>query len=469
MDTSCQAARQRHGLRLALAAILVLAGAPVGAAEWKFDVLHLKNGNSRRGLLIEETREEVRFQCVHQSAGQRTWVFHPAPFHRDQIKAIVRLEPQEREQLAAKLRNLKASDPNGEEWQRRMNELQLVPIARDREFNGGLRFEAEHFVLDSNANEQIVRRAAIRLEDIYAAYSSYLPPRRVKPRPTRILLIESVAEYQKWLQKNRVNIFNVAFFDRKANLIVCVSDLNKMGEDLAAFQRDATQLRTELNKMEAILDRLFGKGMGPVAQRQQIAGPRLRLVQLERYNEGVFNQITQRLFHTLYHEAFHAYLDNFVYDPEQTEVPRWLNEGLAQIFESAIVEAGELRVGHADPARLKWARDALKKEHLWVPLAELLKARPEQYLALHGSDAKQSGDRYYLTAWALAFYLTFDRNLLGSDRLDHYVVQSKRGSNPLEAFAELVDQPLPQFEKDFRHFMTNLQPDGTVKVVANPR
>jgi len=33
-------------------------------------------------------------------------------------------------------------------------------------------------------------------------------------------------------------------------------------------------------------------------------------------------------------------------------VPLWLDEGLAQIFETALVEAGELRVGHAERSRL---------------------------------------------------------------------------------------------------------------------
>src|SRR6516225_9397706 len=57
-------------------------------------------------------------------------------------------------------------------------------------------------------------------------------------------------------------------------------------------------------------------------------------------NDGLFKEATRHLFQTLYHEAFHAYLVNFVYPPEDGEAPRWLNEGLAQIFETAIVEAG---------------------------------------------------------------------------------------------------------------------------------
>ena len=41
-------------------------------------------------------------------------------------------------------------------------------------------------------------------------------------------------------------------------------------------------------------------------------------------------------------------------------MPRWLNEGLAQIFETAIIEAGELRVGHADAERLARVKEEIR-------------------------------------------------------------------------------------------------------------
>ena len=86
------------------------------------------------------------------------------------------------------------------------------------------------------------------------------------------------------------------------------------------------------------------------------------------------------------------------------KVPRWLNEGLAQIFESAVAEAGELRVGQADPARLARVKRALqqtRKPDCLVSVADLLKARPRDFVVAHAS-GKQVADRHYLAAWALA-------------------------------------------------------------------
>jgi hypothetical protein len=102
-----------------------------------------------------------------------------------------------------------------------------------------------------------------------------------------------------------------------------------------------------------------------------------------------------------------------VYPRSEGEVPRWLNEGLAQIFESAIFEAGELRVGRADPKRVAALREMKKNE---LPLVELLRSGPKQFQVEHAGDREVS-DRHYLTSWALAYYLTFDRKILGTKAL----------------------------------------------------
>jgi hypothetical protein len=160
----------------------------------------------------------------------------------------------------------------------------------------------------------------------------------------------------------------------------------------------------------------------------------------------------------LYHEAFHAYLAGFVYPPRGRAVPRWLNEGLAQIFETAILEAGELRVGHADPEWLKHVKEAVRKNQL-VPVADLLKADSDKFLVGHASQ-QQASDGYYLGSWALAFYLTFDQRKLGTLELDEFVRSTRNGVEPQDAFCKLVGEPLPRFEESFHRYLRNLRADG---------
>ena len=161
------------------------------------------------------------------------------------------------------------------------------------------------------------------------------------------------------------------------------------------------------------------------------------------------------MFRRLYHEAFHAYLNTFVYPPDEGEMPRWFNEGLAQIFEESIFEVGELRTGHAEKEQVDAIRQAIIRNTL-PSVADILGSGPRQFQVAHTSE-KQKADRFYVASWGLAHYLTFDRHVLGTKAMDDYVASLKRGTDPVEAFTTLVGKPLPAFEKDFVEYLTHLR------------
>jgi hypothetical protein len=461
MGTPCSPKTSAGRLRWAGWAALALTLAPALAAQppgddgWKFDVLRLKNGKTFPGLLVGETPTEVRFQCVRRSPGLPTVVI-ATTFPRSEVESIDELTSREREQLAARLQAL---DPTGKGEALRMGHLELKPAPWGRDGRQeGLAYTSVHFVLVSNACEAIVRRAAVRLEQIYAAYTRFLPPRRQAAEPTTIVLVRSLAEYQALLRQQGRHLANPAFYDAARNQIVCACDLERLGDHLEEIRKLQQQQLESLKEEEAQLHKLF-RGKIPAATRERIQEDRLKIFRAGARNDALFQAATRRLFQTLYHEAFHAYLAQFVYSPAQAEVPRWLNEGLAQIFETALLEAGELRVGHADADRLAQAKAAADRGQL-VGLAELLGGGPRQFLVAHASD-QQTADRYYLTSWGLAFYLTFERRLLGTQALDRYVLALKAGAKPLEAFEELVGQPAGQVEKDFHHYLLRLRRDGS--------
>ena len=115
-----------------------------------------------------------------------------------------------------------------------------------------------------------------------------------------------------------------------------------------------------------------------------------------------------------------------------------------------MVEAGEVRADTPDPDRLLRVKDALRKKgDGLMPLAELLAAGPGTFLA-HHSGGKAEADRAYLTCWALAHHLTFDRRAVGSERFRAYLVAVNTGGDPRRAFEELVGQALPAFEAEWR-------------------
>ena len=74
--------------------------------------------------------------------------------------------------------------------------------------------------------------------------------------------------------------------------------------------------------------------------------------QVQRKNELEFARAGQRMASRLYHESFHAYLENYVYPHRDHDVPAWLDEGLAVAFEEGLLESGSLRLGAANHAAL---------------------------------------------------------------------------------------------------------------------
>jgi hypothetical protein len=458
----------RVAFRLALALTLGLSTWTLaqsnGNGEWKTEHLTLKNGRTYAGLMLKEPAEEIVFQVVKRKPGRAPVVFS-ARFPRSEIKRLDKLTGKEREELIGRINGLTAA---GSLEDPRLKYPELKPaVFVGSERKDGLRYESDHFELFSNAGEDVVRRAAARLEQVYAAYTFHLPPvnRPAKPNTTtRIYLFQSLPEYQAVL-KGR-NIFNPAFYDSAANEIICAAELKPLAKQLDEVRRHQADQLERLKKQEAEVGRL-PKGEVQDRARQQLQDARRELAAAGSRNEELFRVATRQLFHSLYHEAFHAYLANFVFPPDKGEVPRWLNEGLAQIFETAITDGNELNVGQVDPARLELAK-ALANKGALAPLAELLKSSSAQFVVAHGQD-RQAADRYYLTAWALTHYLMIERKLLGSDNLDEFLAAlngkldpvkgtRERPADPLEAMSKLAGTPIPQLEKDLSDYVLKLQP-----------
>src|SRR5690349_18297668 len=108
--------------RAVVAALLALA-AVVGRAtadeDWKFDVVHLKNGRSLQGLLVEQTATEIQFRCVSRKPGSHTVVI-PTTLQPAEVDHLDLLDARDRTALAARL---KALDPTGKGEAQRMARL----------------------------------------------------------------------------------------------------------------------------------------------------------------------------------------------------------------------------------------------------------------------------------------------------------------------------------------------------------
>jgi hypothetical protein len=471
---TCNLPERSHAATCLLAVLVAVAGLSVvaadtpGTGEWKYDVVYRKGGVQIRGLVLVETPTMIRVQCISRRPGSPT-VVYPIELPREEVLRVELLPDDDREQLRHRLEalrqerrvlidHLRLLDPGATSPRRSGDVVELRPTSWVLPGKAAaLEYRSTHFDLISSARREVVELAALHLEQIYAAYARSLPP-RTTAAPTRIILAGSLADYQELLRGSGLTLTNPAFYDSERNRVVCVSTLERLADDLERTRKHHTQLLAQLKERENQLKEAY-RGTVPAAIKAPLEEARKDIEATEARNTRVFRRARERLFQRLYHEAFHAYLANFVYPTADATVPRWLNEGLAQIFETAIVEVGELRIGHADPERLAAVRQALAEDRL-LPLDDLLRAGANKFQVAHSGD-RQVSDRHYLASWALAYYLTFDQKILGTPALDEYTRSLRRGTDTVEAFRTLVKRPLAEFEKDLHEYLKHIRPEGT--------
>ena len=458
---------------------LVLLTASVACAQptntWNFDRLELKTGHVFDGLMLDENVYRTTFRIVSRPAGRPT-VTLTTWFTPTEIKSLKKLNDDDRKILKDRMAEL---DNHAEGDSERLSLMQLKATTLQSSDAKALRYESDQFELVSGAPEEITRRAALRLEQMNAAFTRVLPPRYAAAKPIRVELAGTNEQYKAAIQSLGTSVLNSAVYVPNENRIICGSELARLGDELAKTRKHHEGQLAAIAKTEKELRELY-KGQRTELERYLGATKKERdkVIVAERENTAAFDRATRQMFGALYHEAFHAYANSFVY-PTRTmeqiragkgygELPRWLNEGLAQLFEDPIIEAGELRIGHADALRLKQVQTYLTLKSPTsemiglVPLAELLVSGKEQFVTAH-INKKEITDRTYLSAWALAYYLTFEKRLIGTKVLDEYIAAVNTGTDAKKAFAKLVEVDLATFEKDWHEYLKRLQPDGTLR------
>jgi len=169
-------------------------------------------------------------------------------------------------------------------------------------------------------------------------------------------------------------------------------------------------------------------------------------------------------FPILAHEGFHQYL----YHSGVSEIPAWLNEGLATLCEGQRWGPQGLVAFDPwlNPNRRNPLADALRRDQL-IPLAELLRINAAHVVG----ESNRKIQAYYGQLWALLLFLRegeegkyaagFDRLLaaLGAQDLRKYAEAAHVGSTEgqydfgVELFRAFVSTDLDAFEQEYRRFL----------------
>jgi len=359
---------------------------------WPMDVVRTKDGHEYRGLIQAETRFEMEFIEVVRPEGKPMHLVI-RPIGATEIADVKRLSEQDRKKLVERtnrFRNRLRIEAG------RMEEIELDEL--DVGMTSYRRYRGRWFTALSTADEETTRRCVVRIEQIFRAYRQVLPPRQKSQRPLEVRLFSSMDEYYGYLERRDISIRNPSVFLLSENTILAAAELDVFAQRLQvvrdrheAIRRQYRDLARELPEtLKELSAQMRARGFSRNEISEAVSAQRAafnreqakmtaRLQAADRQNTEVFSDVTHSMFRRLYHEAFHAYLENYVYPHRQFAVPTWLNEGMAQVFEGGQLESGTLRIDAPDRQLLKEFQSD-QKSGAPLPLAKLLAGGGDQFL-----------------------------------------------------------------------------------------
>lgn len=436
--------------------------------SWKLEAVELRDGRRLEGLVVAGSAGppgpadgDIEFLQVIRPEGRKMHLIGWPPFPAETVRFVERLPEPEHLDLADKVDAFRAGE-------RRRGTAPAVRLDRSDE-DGPWRYAGPDFTLESTADPTLTREAVVRLELVLAALPALVAP-VADGVPLTVRLCGSLAEYRRIQDAFGLRIQNSAFYLADRRLLVAGSELSTLlAERRAAEDRldaaaqqvpaDDEVFESGIRQLAADLD---GQKMPP-AQRAEIVRlarqrrgrereeERARIDAARRENDATLARARRVFDGWLAHEAWHAYADQRLRAAAAPGLPAWLDEGLAQVVETAPVEAGEVRLDLFDRERLSRLQELLRIGRV-PPVADVVAGGQEPFMAAHAGGEQAV---VYLTAWGLALDLAVIRPVLTAAK-----VRELTGAGDADAVARfegLVGMPIDRFDREWRERMLGIR------------
>ncbi len=436
-------------------------GPGLAPRSWKLEAIELRDGRRLEGLVVAGRAGppgpddgDVEFIQVIRPEGRQMHLIGWPPFPADTVRFVERLPEPDHLDLADKLDAFRAGE-------RRRGGAAIVQLARGDQ-DEPWRYAGPDFTLESTADPTLTREAVVRLELVLAALPSLVQP-VAAGGPLEVRLCGSLAEYRRIQERMGVRIENPAFYLPERRLLVAGSELST----LLAERRVADDLLDSAARQQMVLDGVFesrirqlasgleGQRM-PAAQRAAIVQTARQRRTREREEQAASIAAARRDNDTaiavarrgfdgwLAHEAWHAYADRRLRVAEAPGLPAWLDEGIAQVVETAPIEAGEVRLDLFDRDRLERLQELLRIGGV-PPVADIVTGGQEPFLAGHaGGDQAVA----YLTAWGLALDLSVVRPVLSAAKVRDLTTAGD--ADAVARFEGVVGMPIDRYDRQWR-------------------
>ena len=473
------------------------------AAPGEQDVLVLKDGTTRTGRIVSESDREVVLETFIKSSKGQVVGSAKLTVATSDIARIERASAESRKQADDR------SKAFSERGVRRAEALsKITPVPARVEGREGVQVTGAYFVLQSTCDPVFVKDLALSLDEVFAAYRKYFDIRRNAEKKVRILVFSDRQEYETYTiaRIGRV-VAPVAYYQVADNTIAAYNLIEREKErqirqETLESQRDIEKFRTDVQTLQRRIDGLakdvrqqIQDEAAELRRKIKAANPpdrdqRLREVdrrekelleelkdgkataqkdlqdarrkatdaidkcsQVIDRNEKVLAGQNSQMFETLFHEGFHAFAANYLWEGSgQREFPRWLHEGMACYFERSVVEGGTLIHGAVHPELLKTTRERyiLRSN---IPLEKVLRSGPEAFALNHPTEAERR-TAYYAQSWALAHYLV---KKVTPKQIETYVNEVLAGKDGVEAFERMAGKKCADLEAELRAHLDALK------------
>ena len=156
------------------------------------------------------------------------------------------------------------------------------------------------------------------------------------------------------------------------------------------------------------------------------------------------------LLPTVYHEAFHQYLHEYMGD--DVPIPLWFNEGLATYYEGMQKDKQSKKLDPKliDNRKLRMVRDAVFTRSA-IPLEQLVDATPEQF------HDKEKEDLYYNQSFAVVYFLM---QAMGGKPVFQYATELKKTKDVAAATDKIFGKGrrnLKTIEKKWKEYVATVK------------
>ncbi|MFN3168479.1 MAG: DUF1570 domain-containing protein [Phycisphaeraceae bacterium] len=168
----------------------------------------------------------------------------------------------------------------------------------------------------------------------------------------------------------------------------------------------------------------------------------------------------RKTFEVLQHEGFHQ----FAWHTFGPDLPVWVNEGLAQYFESAVLRDGKLSLGMIRRPRIEKVRTAIREGDA-LPIEQLMAVSGKQWAQRLRDDPEHAG-LSYAQSWSLVFYLIHGDGGKHKQPFTEYLKRLSQGDSHGDAQLMAFGQSgMIALEEDWQRYALRQQPNEVAEAI----